>query len=147
MPETLTRSTDTPTAAETPQQPTMSELVSGILADAQSLVRQQAVMLRSELKEDVRRTASAAQYMGIGAVVAALGGLFLSVALVQLLAALVPSLPYWAAWAIAGGVLIVAGLGAVYAGKRAFQRFNPLPDKTLNALQENVSWITTKRPS
>jgi Putative Actinobacterial Holin-X, holin superfamily III len=146
MPDTLTLPTNTPTPTDAPQ-PTMSELVAGILTDAQTLVRQQAVMLRAELKEDIRRTSSAAQYMGVGAATAGLGGLFLAVALVHLLAWLVPSLPYWAAWAITGGLLVAGGLVAIYLGKAAFQRFNPLPDKTLNALQENVSWITTKRPS
>jgi hypothetical protein len=144
MPDTLTLSHPTPT--DTPQ-PSLTELVSGILTDAQTLVRQQADMLRAELKEDVRRTATAAQYMGVGAAAAALGGLFLCVALVELLAWLVPAMPYWAAWAIVGGLLVVGGVIAIYAGRAAFRRFNPLPDKTLNALQENVSWVTTKHPN
>jgi len=37
----------------------------------------------------------------------------------------------------------VGGLIALFAGKRIFDSFNPLPDKTFNALQENLSWNTT----
>jgi hypothetical protein len=127
-------------------QPSLTELVSGIVTDAQTLLRQQVVMLRSEFREDMRRTKEAAKYMGIGATVATVGTLFLLVALVYLLQWLTaPHLPEWACWAIVGGVLAVGGLIAMYAGKRIFDSFNPLPDKTANALQENVSWITSRQ--
>lgn len=128
-------------------QPSITDLVSGILSDAQTLMKQQVAMLRSEVKEDLRRTQEAVQYMGLGAAVAALGGLFLSISLVYLLAHLAPSLPLWACWAIVGGVLAVGGLAALYAGKRLFDSFNPLPDKTLNAAQENLTWIATNPQS
>ena len=127
-------------------QPSLTDLVSGIVSDAQTLLRQQVVMLRSEFKEDMRRTKEAAKYVGIGAGVAAVGGLFLVVSLVYLLHWLAaPHLPEWACWGIVGGVLAVGGLIAMYVGKRIFESFNPLPDKTVNALQENVSWITNRQ--
>jgi len=136
--------TATETAAGT--QPSMTDLVSGIVSDAQTLLRQQVDMLRTEVKEDMRRTKDAAKYMGIGAAVASLGGLFLVISLVYLLHWLAaPHLPEWACWAIVGGVLAVGGLIAMYVGKRTFDSFNPLPDKTANALQENVSWITNRQ--
>ena len=143
----MTETLDHPATATATPQATMSELVSGILGDAQNLVRQQVVMLRSELKEDIRRSTSAAKYMGIGIGTASVGGLFLAVAVVHLLAWLMPTLPIWACWAIAGGLLVAGGLVLLVVGKRIFDSFNPLPDKTFNALQENVSWITTKHPN
>jgi hypothetical protein len=127
-------------------QPSLTELVSGIVSDAQTLLRQQVVMLRSEFKEDMRRTKDAAKYMGLGIGLAALGGLFLLVSLVYgLQAAAAPHLPEWACWAIVGGVIFVGGLIAIYAGKRIFESFNPLPDKTANALQENLTWVTNRQ--
>lgn len=134
------------TATATGDQPSLTDLVSGIVSDAQTLLRQQVVMLRSEFKEDMRRTKEAAKYIGLGATVAAVGGLFLVVSLVYLLLELTaPRLPEWACWAIVGGVLVGGGLIAMYVGKRIFESFNPLPDKTVNALQENVSWITNRQ--
>lgn len=126
-------------------QASLSELVGGIVDDAQTLIRQQVVMLRSEFKEDLRRTKDAAKFMGFGAGLAAVGGLFLVVSLVYLLQYLFPDLHLAACWAIVGGALTLAGLLAVYAGKRKFDAFNPLPDKTAGALQENVSWLTNRR--
>lgn len=124
-------------------QPSMTDLVSGILTDAQTLIKQQATMLRAEIKEDFRRTGDVAKYMSVGAVLVSLGGLLLVVSLVFLLNHYVPTLPLWACWAIVGGLFALAGLGAVYAGKRILDSYNPLPDKTLNALEENLTWKTT----
>ena len=126
-------------------QPSMTELVSGIVSDAQTLIRQQVSMLRTEIKEDMRRTKEAAKYMGFGAGLAALGGLFLVISLVYLLNWLAPALPEWACWAIVGGVLFVGGAGAMYAGKRIFDSFNPLPDKSAQALEENLTWIANRQ--
>jgi hypothetical protein len=119
--------------------------VAGILADAQTLIKQQVVMLRAEFKEDMQRTKDAAKFMSLGVALGAVGGLFLVVSLVYLLNYLFPTLHLAACWAIVGGALLLAGGLAVYAGQRLFHKFNPLPDKTAHALQENVSWLTNRR--
>lgn len=137
-------STDAPERAAEQQKP-ITELVSGILSDAQTLIKQQVVMLRSEFKEDMQRTKDAAKYFSLGAGLVSVGGLFLLVAAVYLLNHLFPGLPLAACWGIVGGLLVVGGLLAVYAGKRLFDRFNPLPDKTAHALQENLTWLTNRQ--
>jgi Putative Actinobacterial Holin-X, holin superfamily III len=124
--------------------PTVTELVSGIADDAQRLIKQQYQMLRAEVKEDFRRTKEACKYMSIGFGAAVVGALFLVVALPLLINHLF-DLPPWAGWAIIGGVLVIVGGIALYAGYRIFQKNNPLPDKTLNALEENLSWATNHR--
>jgi hypothetical protein len=122
-------------------QPKLSELVSGILTDGQRLLRQQVDMVRAEFKEDVRKTKQAVQYLGIGVAVATLGLIHLTIAAVFLLNYLAPDLPMWACWAIVGGAAVVLGGLAAYLGTRILARNNPLPDKSFNALTENVSWI------
>jgi len=134
--------TSNETTPAPPAQPTMTELVSGILNDAQTLIRQQLDMLRVEFKEDLRRTKDAVKYIGVGIGLLTVGTLFLTISLVFLLKWLVPQLPDWACWAIVGGVITGLGVAAVYAGKRIFDSFNPLPDKSMHALQENVTWLT-----
>jgi hypothetical protein len=126
--------------AAAPQGSTLTELVSGILGDAQRLLKQQVDMVRAEFKDDLRKTKQAGQYLGVGAGIAAVGLIHLTVALVYLLHELAPSLPLSACWAIVGGVAVVAGLGAMYCGSRIIAKNNPLPDKSFTALQENVSW-------
>ena len=122
-------------------QPKLSELVSGILTDAQHLIRQQVDMVRAEFKEDVRKTKQAVQYLGIGAAIVVLGLIHLTIAAVFLLNYLAPSLPLWACWAIIGGLAAAGGGLAIYFGARILARNSPLPDKSFNALTENVSWI------
>lgn len=138
--------TSNETTPAPPAQPTMTELVAGILNDAQTLIKQQIEMLRVEFKEDLRRTKDAVKYIGIGLVLATLGALFLMISLVFLLEWLFqPRLPLWACWAIVGGAFALLGGVAMYAGKRIFDSFNPLPDKSMHALQENVTWITNRQ--
>jgi Putative Actinobacterial Holin-X, holin superfamily III len=125
-------------------EPTLTQLVSGIADDAQRLIQQQYQMLRAELKDDFRRTLSAVKYLGVGIAAAMFGAVFLMVALPLVLND-VFNLPPWAGWAIIGGIMLVVGGIALYAGKRIFEKNNPLPDKTLNALEENLSWMTNRR--
>jgi len=104
-------------------------------------------MLRAEIREDLRRTGDVARYMSIGAAFAVVGGMFLLVGLVHLLHWLVPSIPVWGCWMIFGGLFLVVGAVAMYAAKRILASYNPLPDKTLHALEENLTWKTTNRQS
>ena len=129
------------------REPTLTELVSGIADDAQRLIHQQYQMLRAEIKEDIRRTKSALTYMGFGIGASIIGALFLVVALPLLLNDLldVVTARPWIGWAIIGGVMLAVGLIGLFAGRRIFQKNNPLPDKTLNALEENLSWIANRR--
>ena len=124
--------------------PTMSELISGIADDAQLLIRQQYQMLRAEICEDVRRTKSAVKYLGLGTGGVAFGMLFLMVAMSQFLN-WVFGFPLFAGWAIIGGIVLLLGGIALFVGNRIFERNNPLPDKTLNALEENLAWIMKRR--
>jgi hypothetical protein len=125
-------------------EPSMTQLVSGIADDAKLLLRQQFQMFRAEVREDLRRTISAVRYMGLGAAGVAIGFLFLTIAMPLLINWLF-GFPSWAGWAIIGGVFVVLGVIALFAGKRMFNKFNPLPDKSMNALEENLSWITNHR--
>jgi len=126
-------------------QQSLTELVSGIVSDAQQLFRQQIDMVKAEVKEDVRKTKQTALAFAAGGTLIALGVVLLAVSLVYLLNYLVPTLPLWACWAIVGGVITLLGAVACYVGTRVMASYNPLPDKSLNALQENVSWITNRQ--
>jgi len=146
MPATLTPPQGTPAVNPSTPVANVAELLGGIVGDVQTLVRQQAQMLRAEIKEDFRRGRTATIYIGTGLMLAAVGTLFLMVGVVYLLNYLAPSLPPFACWLIVGGLLVAGGLAAAYAGKTIFEKHNPLPDKTFNALTENLTWQTTPSP-
>jgi len=94
----------------------LATLVTGILNDGQELFRQQVNLIRTEIKEDLRKTKEASIPLAAG-------------------------LSMWAAFAIVGTVLTLAGGGLAYLGKVKFDSFNPLPDKSAEALKENLEWI------
>lgn len=132
-------------AAAVNQNGSMTALIAGILDDGQRLLKQQLDMLRAEVREDIRKTRDIVFYLGLGVGLAAVGGVMLLVALVYL----VNYLTGWhlaGCWAAVGGATVALGAAAFAAGGRIMASYNPLPDKSLNALQENVSWIANPRP-
>lgn len=130
-----------PTNNVPPAQPTVSGLVSGILDDAQTLVKQQVEMLKAEVREDFRRSKRAAEFGAVGIVCATVGALGLVTALVYLLHEQY-QFTMASSWLIVGGAFTAAGVALGATSYFLLERFNPLPDKTLSALQENLSWKT-----
>jgi hypothetical protein len=128
-----------------PEGTSMTELVAGIIEDSQRLLKQQLTLIRSEIKQDLKTTTDAAKYFGIGAAVSVAGGLMLVFALVYLLKWAFPEIHLAGCFAIVGGAFALVGAGLVYGGVRLFKSNNPLPDQSVQALQENVQWLTNIR--
>jgi hypothetical protein len=120
----------------------VTNLVSGILDDAQKLVRQQIDMLKAEVREDFRRSKRAAEFGSLGVVLLTVGFLGLVMALAYFLHEYY-QFSLWASWSITGGLFLLVGGALAATSYILLERFNPLPDKTFNALQENLSWKTT----
>ena len=130
-----------PATNNTPTAPTVSGLVSGILDDAQTLVKQQIEMLKAEVREDFRRSKRAAEFGAVGIVCATVGSLGLVTAVAYLLHEQF-QFAMWASWGIVGGAFTILGIALGVTSYLLLERFNPLPDKTFSALQENLSWKT-----
>jgi len=124
---------------QTGSEPSLTGLVSGIVGDAQELIKQQMTLVRHEIQSDLRKTRQAATPMLFGAGVAMLGGLLLCFMLVMMLYELA-HVPMWGSFAIVGGVFAVLGVILLYVGKVKFDSFNPLPDESFQALKENLQW-------
>jgi uncharacterized membrane protein YqjE len=120
----------------------VTSLVRGIVNDAQELFRQQIALFKAEVREDMRKTREAALSLVIGVGVTFFGVLLLLFCVVY---AIGLALPLWASFLIVGGVVLAIGIGLMYAGKRRFESFNPLPDQSAQALKENVQWITNRK--
>lgn len=120
---------------------TVSTLVSGIVDDAQTLLRQQVEMLKVEVKEDFRRSKRAAEFGALGVVMLTVGFLGLVTALAYLLHEYY-QFSMWASWGIVGLLFTVAGGALAATSYILLERFNPLPDKTMDALKENLTWKT-----
>lgn len=127
---------------QTAPEQSLTSLVSGIIEDLQVLIKQQTVLIRSEIKDDLQKTTAALAALAVGAGVAVLGMFLLSLMAVYLLHWAAPDLPLWACFTIVGGTLSLLGGALLYAGKKRFDSFNPLPDQSLQAMKENLQWQT-----
>jgi len=131
-----------PRPAEAAPAGSVTQLVSGIIDDAQRLAKQQLDMLKSEFHEDLRRTRQALEFGGIGIVLATAGLMALLFCVVEVLHEQF-GFKQWSSALIVGGFLTAVGAALGYLSYIRFESFNPLPDKTFNALQENLSWKTS----
>jgi hypothetical protein len=119
-------------------EPSLTGLVTGIINDAQELLKQQLALFKQEVKDDFRKTKDASLAISVGLGILVMGGILLALMLVHLVNLV---LPQWASYAIIGGLFAACGGALFYAGKRQLDSFNPLPDQTVGALKENVQWI------
>ena len=124
-----------------PQTP-VTELLTGIVNDVGELVRQEMRFARKEIASDLRKTQAATTSLAIGVAVVFVGVLLLAHSLAWLLSWAVPSLPLWAAYGIVGLLIAAVGGSLAWAGYSKFKTFNPLPEKTIATIEENVSWQT-----
>ena len=113
-----------------------------LLDDAQKLAHQQLEMLKAEVREDFQRSKRAAEYGGLGIVLLTVGCLGLVMALANFLHEHY-QFSLWASWGITGGLFLLIGGALAATSYILLERFNPLPDKTFDAIKENLSWKTT----
>lgn len=124
---------------------TLTSLLTGIVNDAQELFKQQLALFKTEVQEDMRKTREGLASLALGAVVALIGVVLLCFMLVHLLHETTnPQWPLWACYGTVGGAVLVLGAGLLGWAYARFKSFNPLPDKTAAALQENLEWKTKR---
>lgn len=119
-----------------------ASLLRGIARDAQDLLQQQLTLFQVEFKNDVRRTAVAIASLTAGGVICLVAAIILAIALAMFLGSMVPGVPLWGWFGIVGGALAVIGAALIIVGKTRFDAFNPLPDKSVQGLMENIQWKT-----
>lgn len=119
----------------------LSELVTGIVHDAQTLMSQQLALFKQEVREDFSKTRDALTFLALAGGLLLVGSILLCLMCVYLLHELA-QLPLWQSYLIVGGVLTVLGGVLGYLGRERLRTVNPLPEKTAKALEENLEWKT-----
>lgn len=134
---------DSPSRAETESEPTMGSLVKGIVADLETLWAQQWTLFRREVRDDLQQACAAATMLCFGAAVLLLAGTALVFAIVYAVQAAFPTLSLEVCFTIVGVSLAVIGGALLYGGMRLFAAIDPIPTRSVEALQENVQCILT----
>jgi hypothetical protein len=126
--------------------PSMAGLVTGIIGDAERLVRQEVTLARRELQAEFEKIKTAIMSMAIGAGVSLLGGLLLAFFLVYFLNWLTTDrLPLWACFGIIGGLLAVVGGVLLFIGASKVSEVKLVPPQTAETMKENVEWLQNQK--
>ena len=118
--------------------PGLGTLLRSLGEDMGTLVRQEIRLAKAEAGRTARRVAADSAWIGAGAVIAAVGGICLVVALALGLGALLDS--YWLGTLITGAILVLAGALAAWKGVRDLKRGELAPTRTVATLREDAEW-------
>jgi hypothetical protein len=138
---------------KTDDQTSTVSLVQGIVGDIGELIKHEVRYARAEFQSDLAKmkTAAAILFTGVAAG-------FVGLVLIALMAvhglhyASLPAhpdlattgLPMWACYGIVGAIFLVLGGILGWVGADRLGRVNPLPDKSLQNVQKDVSWIANQ---
>jgi hypothetical protein len=127
-------------AASLQTEPSLTSLVSGIVDDAQKLIKQEIALARREFVDGLDKTKQATTSLGIGAGLAALGGVLLSFMFVYLLHE-EAHLRLWLSYLIVGAIVAVGGIAFLLIARAQAAEITLVPRQTIETLRENVQWI------
>jgi uncharacterized membrane protein YqjE len=132
-----------PVTPTTGPEPTVTSLLTGIVNDAQELIKQQLQLFKHELREDMNRTREALPAVGLGVTVAVAAVFLLGMTIAHLLnwAFGQDHLPLWICYAIVTVLFGVVGGALLYFAKSKFESL-PISREAARATEENVEWLT-----
>lgn len=128
---------------QTSPEPTVTSLLSGIVTDAQELIKQQLLLFRHELKDDVNRAREVMPSLGLGVALMMTAMIFLGLTLAHLLNWAVGDahLPLWGCYAIVMAVFGVVGGALLYFASKTIESLG-MSRQATEATKENVEWLT-----
>jgi hypothetical protein len=126
-------------------EPSVTNLVSGIVNDAQVLLRQQIALLKHEVRKDLRDARQMSISFVASCLVCGIAAVLLSFMLVHLVNWIWPAVPLWAGFGVIGAILTGIGGGLFFFAREKFEEIAPLSDEAREALKENLQWTTKPR--
>jgi len=122
--------------------PSMTSMVSGIIADAQVLMRQELQLAKVEVKQELTKARDAAISFSAGAGSMVWATVLLTLGLVHFINWVTDgAVPLWGCFGIVGGCMLAAGVTLFFIGKNRVENINLVPPQTAETLQENVQWL------
>ncbi len=133
-------------AADASDTTPIAELLSGLIGDAQTLVRREIDLAKQEVAIEVNKAKQGAIVLGAGVGVAAVGGILLSFMLVYLLHEVL-GLSQWLSYLIVGGIFTIVGVLLLQQGAKRMKTLDPVPRETIESVKEDIQWIKEQSPS
>ena len=113
----------------------VTPLLRGIVADTQTLVRQEVALARSEVRQDLKEASQVVAGFAVGAAVATMAGLMMCLALANYITWSFPEILLW------GSLLSVAAAALLVNCRREARNLDLTPKQTIQSMKENAKWI------
>jgi hypothetical protein len=129
----------------TAEERSIGELFGELSQDVALLVRQEAKLAKTEMQQKLSKVTADLVSLAAGGVVALVGGLALTAALILLLIDPVGLAP-WLAALLVGAVLGIAGWVLLDRGLKDLKRTDPTPHRTVETIKDDIAWAKEQRP-
>jgi hypothetical protein len=120
---------------------TVAPLLREIVDDARKLVRQEAELVRSEVREESTRARQAVTLLVAGSAVLFIALMMCAFMLVQLVATEWLQVPLWAAFGIVAVIMALLGGGLSFFGGKKLESMRESSGRSVRALREGFGWM------
>jgi hypothetical protein len=129
----------------TAEERSIGELFGELSQDMALLVRQEAQLAKTEMQTKLTKVTGDLVSLAAGGVVALVGGLAITAAIILLLIDPIGVKP-WLAALIVGVVLGLIGWMMLQRGLKDLKRTDPTPRRTVETIKEDIQWAKEQRP-
>ena len=129
----------------TAEERSIGELFGELSQDMALLVRQEAQLAKTEMQTKLSRVTGDLVSLAAGGVVALVGGLAVTAAIILLLIDPIGVKP-WLAALIVGALLGIVGWVMLQRGLKDLKRTDPTPRRTVETIKEDIQWAKEQRP-
>jgi len=121
-----------------PSDRSIKEIIESLKPQLQELADKQVELAKTELVPVARQAGIAAGLLAVGAVFMLIFLIFISLTGVYVLNLF---LSLWLSALIVSGVLLLIGGILAGTGANILRRLDPVPHRTIRALQQNINWL------
>src|SRR5215210_5109300 len=123
----------------TAEERSIGALFGELSQDMALLVRQEAQLAKTEMQQKLSRVTTDLVSLATGGVVALVGGLALTAALILFLVRPVGLTP-WLAALLVGGLMAILGWVLLQKGLKDLKRTDPTPRRTVDSIKDDIQW-------
>ena len=120
----------------------VADVLQDVLRNLQEIVRSEVRLARVEIRDETRRAVSSGMWIAAGVVGALSAWMFLLWTVAYLLAT---RISMWAATLVVAVVMACVGSVLLVGGIRRVKRIQPVPERTVESVKENLEWM--KQPT
>jgi len=141
--------TTTSSTASAPRDRSIADLLKELRDESSTLLRQEVALAKTEMTEKASAYGKNTASIATGGAVAYAGALLLLAGITVALALALHRMGlgvhgWWVAPLIVGGTVAAIGYSMINKGVAAMKRTSPVPEETVQSLQEDKQWLANK---